>query len=74
MQVRDQALGVKDNLPQSDVGREYYLQNMEKEVGHVMVAMVIIVLLCSIVSTAAVVAVSIRETKASSYIVAMFKD
>ena len=56
MQVRDQALGVKDNLPQSDVGREYYLQNMEKEVGHVMVAMVIIVLLCSIhvVSTAAV--------------------
>ena len=68
MQVRDQALGVKDNLPQSDIGREYYLQNMEKEVGHVMVAMVIIVLLCSVhvVSTAAVVAVSIRETKASS--------
>ena len=67
---------MKDNLPQSDVGREYYLQNMEKEVGHVMVAMVIIVLLCSIhaVSTAAVVAVSIRETKASSYIVAAFKD
>ena len=56
---------MKDNLPQSDVGREYYLQNMEKEVGHVMVAMVIIVLLCSIhvVSTAAV---STRETKASS--------
>ena len=65
VQVRDQALGVKDNLPQSDVGREYYLKNMEKEVGHVMVAMVIIVLLCSIhvVSTAAV---SNRETKASS--------
>ena len=40
VQVRDQALGVKDNLPQSDVGREYYLQNMEKEVSHVMVAMV----------------------------------
>ena len=61
VQVRDQALGVKDNLPQSDVGREYYLQNMEKEVGHVMVAIVIIVLLCSIhvVSTAAV---SNRET------------
>ena len=55
---------MKDNLPQSDVGREYYLQNMEKEVGHVMVAMVIIVLLCSVhvVSTASVVAVSIRET------------
>ena len=52
MQVRDQALGVKDNLPQSDVGREYYLQNMEKEVGHVMVAMVTIVLSCGIVSTA----------------------
>ena len=52
VQVRDQALGVKDNLPQSDVGREYYLQNMEKEVGHVMVAMVTIVLSCGIVSTA----------------------
>ena len=52
VQVRDQALGVKDNLPQSDVGREYYLQNMEKEVSHVMVAMVTIVLSHGIVSTA----------------------
>ena len=43
---------MKDNLPQSDVGREYYLQNMEKEVGHVMVAMVIIALSHGIVSTA----------------------
>ena len=43
---------MKDNLPQSDVGREYYLQNMEKEVGHVMVAMVIIVLSRGILSTA----------------------
>ena len=46
VQVQDHALGVKDNLPQSDIGREYYLQNMEEEVGHVMVAMEIIVLLC----------------------------
>ena len=43
---------MKDNLPQSDVGREYYLQNMEKEVSHVMVAMVTIVLSHGIVSTA----------------------
>jgi len=33
VQVRDQALGVKDDLPKSDVGREYYLQNMEKELA-----------------------------------------
>ena len=52
VQVRDQALGVKDNLPQSDVGREYYLQNMEKEVSHVMVAMVTVVLSHGKVATA----------------------
>ena len=49
VQVRDQALGVKDDLPKSDVGREYYLQNMEKEVGHVMssdIVLVIMWLLC----------------------------
>ena len=61
MQVRDQALGVKDNLPQSDVGREYYLQNMEKEVGHVMIAMVIIVLSHGIVSTAKDLGVRVKS-------------
>ena len=61
VQVRDQALGVKDNLPQSDVGREYYLQNMEKEVGHVMIAMVIIVLSHGIVSTAKDLGVRVKS-------------
>jgi len=45
VQVRDQALGVKDDLPKSDVGREYYLQNMEKEVGHVMSSDIVLVIM-----------------------------
>ena len=33
VQVRDHALSVKDNLPQSDVNKEYFLQNMDKQVS-----------------------------------------
>ena len=33
VQVRDQALSVKDNTPKSDVGKEYFLQNLENQVG-----------------------------------------
>lgn len=32
VQVRDQALGMKDDVPKSDVNKEYYTQNVEKEV------------------------------------------
>ena len=32
VQVRDKALAVKDDLPRSDVNKEYYLQNMDKQV------------------------------------------
>lgn len=32
VQVRDNALNVKDDMPKSDVGREYYLQNMDQKV------------------------------------------
>ena len=32
VQVRDAALKVQDNMPKSDVNKEYYQQNMEKEV------------------------------------------
>ena len=32
VQVRDYGLSVKDNLPQSDVNKEYYLQNMDNQV------------------------------------------
>ena len=32
VQVRDNALNVKDDMPKSDVGREYYLQNMDQQV------------------------------------------
>ncbi len=29
MQVRDQALGLKDNVPRGDINREYFAQNAE---------------------------------------------
>ena len=32
VQVRDHALGMKDDVPKSDVSKEYYTQNVEKEV------------------------------------------
>ena len=32
VQVRDSALNVKDDMPKSDVGREYFLQNMDQKV------------------------------------------
>ena len=33
VQVRDHALGLKDEMPKSDVNKEYYTQNAEREVG-----------------------------------------
>ena len=32
VQVRDHAFGMKDDVPKSDVNKEYYTQNVEKEV------------------------------------------
>ena len=32
IQVRDTGLAVKDEVPKSDVNKEYYTQNMEREV------------------------------------------
>ncbi len=32
IQVRDTGLSVKDEVPRSDVNKEYYTQNMEREV------------------------------------------
>ena len=32
VQVRDHALGMKDDVPKSDVNKEYYTQNVEIEV------------------------------------------
>jgi len=32
IQVRDAALRIKDDLPRSDVNKEYYIQNLDKEV------------------------------------------
>ena len=32
VQVRDHALGLKDEMPKSDVNKEYYTQNAEREV------------------------------------------
>jgi len=34
IQVRDHALKIKDDLPRSDVNREYYLQNVDAELGN----------------------------------------
>ena len=39
VQVRDQALAIKDNTPKSDVGKEYYLQNLENQVRHLVMRM-----------------------------------
>jgi hypothetical protein len=33
VQVRDHALGLKDEMPKSDVNKEYYTQNAERQVG-----------------------------------------
>lgn len=33
VQVRDQALKMKNEMPKSDVNKEYYIQNSEKQVG-----------------------------------------
>lgn len=32
IQVRDAGLSLKDDMPKSDVNKEYYTQNMEREV------------------------------------------
>lgn len=32
IEVRDKALAIQDNLPKSDVNKEFYTQNIEKEV------------------------------------------
>ena len=32
IQVRDTGLAIKDEVPKSDVNKEYYTQNMEREV------------------------------------------
>lgn len=34
VQVRDNALKVADEMPKSDVNKEYYTQNMEREIGN----------------------------------------
>ncbi|KAK3089452.1 hypothetical protein FSP39_003727 [Pinctada imbricata] len=34
VQVRDHALKVQDTMPKSDVNKEYYTQNMEREIGN----------------------------------------
>lgn len=33
IQVRDTALRIKDDLPRSEVNKEYYIQNMDNEVS-----------------------------------------
>lgn len=33
MQVRDTALAIKDEMPKSDVNKEFYTQNIDKEVS-----------------------------------------
>ena len=33
VQVRDAALKIQDEMPKSDVNKEYYTQNMEREVS-----------------------------------------
>lgn len=33
IQVRDTALRIKDDLPRSEVNKEYYIQNMDSEVS-----------------------------------------
>ena len=33
VQVRDQAMGMKDDLPKNDINREYFMQSVDKQVG-----------------------------------------
>ena len=33
VQVRDQAIGMKDDLPKNDINREYFMQSVDKQVG-----------------------------------------
>ena len=33
IQVRDNALSIKDEMPKSDVNKEYYTQNIDREVS-----------------------------------------
>ena len=40
IQVRDSGLSFKDDMPKSDVNKEYYTQNMEREVRGRFLAMV----------------------------------
>uniref|UniRef100_A0A8D9FH74 Pre-mRNA-splicing factor RBM22 n=1 Tax=Cacopsylla melanoneura TaxID=428564 RepID=A0A8D9FH74_9HEMI len=35
IQVRDTALKIKDDIPKSDVNKEYYIQNMDHEIGKI---------------------------------------
>lgn len=35
IQVRDAALKIKDDIPKSDVNKEYYIQNMDHEIGKI---------------------------------------
>ncbi|KAJ8866500.1 hypothetical protein PR048_032343 [Dryococelus australis] len=35
IQVRDAALRIRDDLPRSEVNKEYYIQNMDKELGKI---------------------------------------
>ncbi|XP_003704135.1 pre-mRNA-splicing factor RBM22 [Megachile rotundata] len=35
IQVRDAALKIKDDLPRSDVNKEYYVQNIDSEIGKI---------------------------------------
>lgn len=37
IQVRDAGLSLKDEMPKSDVNKEYYTQNMEREVSVAMI-------------------------------------
>lgn len=38
IQVRDQALRIKDDLPKSDVNKEFYIQNIDGDVMFALVA------------------------------------
>ena len=35
VQVRDAALKIQDSMPKSDVNKEYYQQNLEKEASYI---------------------------------------
>lgn len=40
MQVRDQALKIRDEMPKSDVNKEYYTQNVERDVSYHIIEMI----------------------------------